>query len=103
MNIKAIHVLEEAVEDLDNGYKFYNSQNEGVGIYYWDSIFSDIESLTIYAGIHRKEFGFYRLLSRRFPYAIYYEVRDEVAYIVAILPMRKSPIWIKDIVGGRAN
>jgi hypothetical protein len=42
---------------------------------------SDIESLVIFAGIHRKEFGFYRMLSKRFPYAIYYDVNDDVASV----------------------
>jgi hypothetical protein len=35
------------------------------------------------------------MLSKRFPYAIYYEMKDEIVYIVAVLPMRRNPAWIK--------
>jgi len=39
--------------------------------------------------------GLYRMLAKRFPYAIYYEIADEIAYVVAVLPMRRHPAWIK--------
>jgi len=32
-----------------------------------DSIFSDIESLHLFAGIHTLHFGYHRLLAKRFP------------------------------------
>lgn len=41
-----------------------------------ESIFADIESLRLYAGTHRKVFGYYRQLAKRFPYAIYYQMED---------------------------
>ena len=55
---------------------------------------SDIESLIIYAGIHRKQLGLYKMLARRFPYALYYDIIEDVAYVVAVLPMRRDPAWI---------
>ena len=103
MKLKDIQILAEAVEDLEKGYVFYNEQEAGVGEYFWDSLFADVESLVIYAGIHGKKFGFYRMLSKRFPYAVYYEVRREVAYVVAVLPMRRSPAWIKNTMSDRVK
>ena len=47
-----IKILSSAVQDLIDGYWFYEKQAEGVGVYFLDTLFSDIESLTIYAGIH---------------------------------------------------
>jgi hypothetical protein len=41
------------------------------------------------------------MLAKRFPYAIYYEVADEAAYVVAVLPMRRSPNWIEKRLKGR--
>ena len=52
---------------------FYEKQNAGLGEYFQNSIFADIDSLIIYAGIHRVQQGHYRLLSKKFPYAIYYK------------------------------
>ena len=95
MKAKDIVVLKEASEDLKNGQTFYNQRETGVGDYFWDSLIADIESLIIYAGIHLKQYGFYRMLAKRFPYAIYYELKDHIAYVVAILPMRRDPKWIK--------
>ena len=40
-----VQVLEEAVSDLADGYRFYESQVEGLGDYFLDSLWSDINSL----------------------------------------------------------
>ena len=64
-------ILDSALEDLNNGRIFYESQGERIGEYFLSSLFSDIDSLVLYAGIHLQVFGYYRLLSKRFPYAIY--------------------------------
>jgi plasmid stabilization system protein ParE len=96
-----VTVLHEVVDDLNDGKAFYDERQPGVDDYFWDSLLADIESLTIYAGIHARMHGLYRMLARRFPYAIYYEVVDDVAYVVAVLPMRRSPTWIKRKLTGR--
>ena len=88
MMVKDVFVLTDAENDLDAGKEFYDLNQPGVGEYFWDSLIADIESLFIYAGIHRKDFGFYRMLSKRFPYAVYY-------YVIAILPIRRNPLWIQ--------
>ena len=59
-----VEILDEAQEDLLNGFRFYESQSEGLGDYCLDSLFSDIDSLQIYAGIHSVHFGYHRLLSK---------------------------------------
>ncbi len=94
MKIQDVFVLEEAVDDLNEGKAFYNLREFGVGEYFWDCLISDIESLIIYAGIHKKKFGLYQMYAKRFPYSIYYEIIDKIAYVVAVLPMRKNPAWI---------
>jgi len=94
MNIKHIQILSEAVADLEDGRLFYDEQEKGVGSYFWDSLISDIESLLIYGGVHSKEHGYYRMTSKRFPYSIYYDVKTDTAYVVAVLPERRNPAWI---------
>lgn len=91
-----ILILRSALKDLRNGMTFYDSQGTGLGEYFSDCILSDIESLLLYAGIHNTVHGYRRLLCKRFPYAIYYEIsRDEIR-IRAILDCRRSPSWIAD-------
>ena len=93
MNITHIQILSDAEADLEDGRAFYDHQEHGVGAYFWDCLISDIESLVIYAGVHSKEYGYYRMHSKRFPYSIYYEVSELTAYVVAVLPMRRNPTW----------
>ena len=95
MNIKHILILSEAEADLEDGRFFYESQEQGVGEYFWDSLLSDIESLIIYAGVHSKVYGYYRMSSKRFPYSIYYDLKDNTAYVIAVLPERRSPNWVR--------
>jgi plasmid stabilization system protein ParE len=77
-----VRILTSALQDLTAGRQFYESQNEGLGDYFLDSMFADIDSLALYAGTHRKLFGFHRLLARRFPYAIYYRLEEERVAVV---------------------
>lgn len=91
-----IQILNEAQQDLVYGFRFYESQSEGLGDYFLDSLFSDIDSLQIYAGIHALYFGYHRLLAKRFPFAIYYRVENHVVRVYAILDCRRNPAWIRN-------
>ena len=95
MKIKHIQILSEAEADLHEGKLFYESQEQGIGEYFWDSLLSDIESLIIYTGVHIKEYGYYRMPSKRFPYSIYYDVNGNTVYVIAVLPERKNPNWTR--------
>lgn len=44
-----LRILASAEQDLLDGYEFYESQQESLGAYFLDSLFSDIDSLTLYA------------------------------------------------------
>ena len=84
-----------ALADLRRGFHFYERQEAGLGTYFLDSLYSDIDSLRLFAGIHTIHFGkFYRLLSKRFPFAVYYEVKESTAFVRAVLDLRLDPVWI---------
>jgi hypothetical protein len=89
-----IRILQSAFDDLDAGAAFYERQAEGLGSYFNSSLIADIDSLKLYAGIHRIIRGYYRMLSKRFPYSIYYKVEDECAVVHAVLDCRRRPSWI---------
>lgn len=91
-----IKILASASQDLIDGYWFYEKQAEGLGIYFLDSLFSDIDSLIINAGIHPLYFEkYHRMLSKRFPFAVYYRVENKTALVYGVLDCRRSPAWIK--------
>jgi plasmid stabilization system protein ParE len=89
-----IEILDEAEQDLIDGFRFYEVQEIGLGDYFLDSLSSDIDSLRIYAGVHPKYFGYYRLLSRRFPFAVYYRIAGKIVRVHAVLDCRRDPEWI---------
>jgi len=91
-----IEILDAAEQDLIAGFGFYERQSPGLGDYFLDSIFADIESLRFHAGIHPLHFGYHRLLARRFPVAIYYRVQRRVGRIYAVLDCRRGPEWIRE-------
>ena len=72
-----------------------------MGDYFSGCILTDIASLQIYCGLHRKHYGYYRLLSKRFPYSIYYDVINDVTTIVAVLDMRMQSTSLRKIVSKR--
>lgn len=86
-----VAILDEAQQDLIDGYRFYERQAAELGEYFFESVFTDIESLRNYAGIHELHWGYHRLLARRFPYAIYYRVSGELARVHAVLDCRMDP------------
>ncbi|KAA3617112.1 MAG: type II toxin-antitoxin system RelE/ParE family toxin [Calditrichaeota bacterium] len=91
-----IKILNSAKEDLIEGFHFYESQKQGIGKYFLDSLYSDIESLQLFAGIHSIHFNnYYRLLSKRFPFAIYYRIEENEIRIYAALDCRRDPAWIR--------
>jgi hypothetical protein len=96
----AIRILPSAVADLEDGREFYESREAGLGDYFLDCLFSDIDSLVLYAGIHRRIFGFHRLLSKRFPFAIYYQIdTDKEAVVYRVLDCRRDPTRIRSALG----
>lgn len=92
-----IHIVDQAEDDLVEGYNFYEDQAPGLGVYFLDCIYSDVESLVLYVGIHRIVHKNYRrMLSERFPFAIYYTVSGDEIKIHAIIDCRRDPAWIRD-------
>ena len=87
-----IEILESARDDLRLGHLFYEQQRAGLGNYFLDTLFSDIESLLITGGVHPIYFDrYHRLLSKRFPFAVYYRKEGEVVRVYAVLYCRRDP------------
>lgn len=86
-----IEILSIAMSDIQYGQRFYEQQQEGLGAYFLDSLFSDIDALLLYAGVHQQFFGYYRALSKRFPYAIYYQLNGQTIQVWRVLDCRQKP------------
>ncbi|MFO7607300.1 MAG: hypothetical protein R6W72_13485 [Desulfurivibrionaceae bacterium] len=51
-----IRILAEAQQDLIDGFRFYEDQQVGLGDYFLDTLFSDIDSLQLFAATHPSHF-----------------------------------------------
>lgn len=65
-------IIEGAAADIEAARDFYDDQELGVGDYCVNCLTADLERLETLHGFHAKQFGFHRMLSERFPFAIYY-------------------------------
>lgn len=91
-----------AEEDLIDGFNFYERQQQNLGEYFLNSLFADIDSLTLFAGVHPKPFGnFHRTSGRRFPFSIYYRIEGDVATVFGVLDSRQNPDRIRAKLSGR--
>jgi hypothetical protein len=60
-----LEILDRANLDLVEGYAFYEAKEPGLGSYFLTNLYSDIESLRLYGGIHSKPHkDYHRLLSK---------------------------------------
>lgn len=98
-----IEVLDDAKDDLVDGFHFYEDQAPGLGSYFLDSLFADIDSLLLYAGDHRVVYGSHRCVASRFPFAIYYRVEADVIRVRAVIDCRRNPTWIRLRLGRKSD
>ena len=96
-----IRITDSAVDDLMIGFGFYDSQLEGLGAYFLESLSADIDALSISAGVHFQHLGTYRSLASRFPYAIYYLLENNTAIVFAVLETRRDPLWTRQQLSSR--
>ncbi len=92
-----IEILDEAREDLIQGFHIYESQEPGLGSYFIEGLFSDVDSILVYAGQ-----GFIRSCTHitdaspsASPSAIYYSVEKQLVRVHAVLDCRRNPSWIR--------
>jgi hypothetical protein len=90
-----------AEADIADAYWFYERQSIGLGDYFRTCIFADVESLAYTAGFHEFDNGFHRSLGKRFPFGIYYTLAGDYVTVVAILDLRREPLWIRASLNAR--
>jgi hypothetical protein len=101
--MRRVVVLAEALADLEEARSFYEARETGVGGYCVSSLLADIEGLALFHGIHRRQFGCFRMLASRFPFGIYYLEEKHETRVVAVLDLRRNPNWIRKHVTQRQS
>jgi len=92
-----VQILDTAEEDPVEGYGFYERQQPGLGAYFRNSIYADLQALEETAGVHRIVYkNYHRALATRFPFALYYSILEQTALVRAIVDCRRDPTWIRE-------
>jgi len=92
-----IRVSQDAVDDIREASRFYDRLSPGLGKYFRKRIAEDIESLSRNGPINPVIHGdIHRLLSKVFPFGIFYRSRSSWLEIIAILDLRRNPDWIRE-------
>jgi hypothetical protein len=92
-----VRISADALTDLNDGHWFYEAQELGLGDYFTSCLRADIEGLKVSAGIHAIVYrDYHRLLSRVFPYGVFYTMDEEGAVVWAVVDLRRDPDWIRD-------
>lgn len=92
-----VRISEDALQDLNEGFLFYEAQEAGLGDYFLACLRADIEGLKVSAGVHRIVYhDYHRLLSKVFPYGIFYSIESDCAVVWATIDLRKDPAWIRE-------
>ncbi len=92
-----VEISEDAQADLNGGFLFYEAQELGIGDYFIACLRADIEGLKISGGAHRVVYAdYHRLLSKVFPYGIFYTMEAGTAVVWAVLDLRRDPEWIRE-------
>jgi len=90
-----VEILDKAEDDLVHGFQFYETRQPGLGSYFLESLFADMESLQVHGGVHRLVYrNYHRALAKRFPFAIFYTVSADTVFVHAVVDCRRKPAWI---------
>ena len=90
-----IQILAGAEQDLLDGIRFYERRGADVARHFLESVLADIRSLNRFAGVHARHGGYYRMIAKRFPFAIFYRVKGDRILVHAVLDCRRDPAWIR--------
>lgn len=89
-----LRVLSLAEDDIWNAYRFYERQSPGLGDRFLHEVFQSVDGLLKTHGIHRRVHDFHRLLTRRFPFSIYYQVVGGEIQVWRIFDCRRDSDWV---------
>ena len=91
-----LRISDDALHDLNAGFVFYEAQQLGLGEYFVTCLRADIEGLRLTAGAHGVVYrDYHRLLSRVFPYGIFYTRVASEVIVWAVIDLRRDPDWIR--------
>ena len=97
-----LRFLPEVEGDAINGYSWYETKSEGLGEEFLRMLYSSANEISwnplLYTKVYRE---FRRRLLRRFPYAIYFTVEEDLITVFGLFHCARNPQVISAILQNR--
>jgi len=101
MNHKIVF-RKEVEDDIVLAYHWYEEKSSGLGEEFLRVFFTNIAEVRRHPLAWRKVYkGFRRCLLRRFPYAVYYIVKEDEILIYGVIHGARNPVSTGDILDKR--
>ncbi len=82
-----------AENDLRLAISWYEEQRTGLGLEFMDCVEFAVKRILAFPESYEKPYKFFhRCVIRRFPFSIFYTIKDEIVIIHAIFDNRQDPI-----------
>lgn len=91
-------ITQSAEQDLADAADFYEGQDAGAGGCFMRHMVAEIDSLSSIGGIHSRRWGYHKMPTKRFPYLIYYFIKDDTVHVRAVVDGRRDPARIRQTV-----
>ena len=87
----------EAKNELDEGVRYYENCQPGLGIEFLKEVYATIQRILEYPlGWTPLSSNTRRCLTNRFPYGIIYQILDDEIYIIAVMHLNRRPSYYKE-------
>lgn len=89
-------IRREAEADIADAFHWYERRREGLGDEFLEEVSKIINALHVEPLRFAMVFRYLRRANvHRFPYGVFFAVRDNVVVVVAVLHFGRSPRWLK--------
>jgi plasmid stabilization system protein ParE len=90
--VARVNIRPLAEADLAEAYEWYEEQAAGLGAQFLDEVEPVYERLEQFPAAFPEVYRHARrALVRRFPYAVFYRLQDEIAHVIACTHVRRHP------------
>jgi toxin ParE1/3/4 len=97
-----LRFLPEVEEDVISGYSWYEDKARGLGEEFLRIFYASANNLSRNPLLYQKVYGdFRRLLLRRFPYAIYFLIKENEIIVFGLFHCARNPRTIELILSNR--
>lgn len=97
-----LRFLPEVEEDVISGYSWYEDKARGLGEEFLRIFYASSNNLSRNPLLYQKVYGdFRRLLLRRFPYAIYFQIKENEIIVFGLFHCARDPRTIKLTLSNR--